>query len=156
MSTDTKWQPYTPGMLLTCGDSIKFNDRSKLSGQSGIVNRKLRVNYEVRVGSKVYRVKPALIGEFVKGSPTDMLSNAMDQLGMFQEEELPKPTPNPDGVNDLISGDFALFYRGKFDVVQIVTVTPKLRCKVLDGRGKGKTYIYKPEWFVQKLENFAK
>lgn len=51
---------------------------------------------------------------------------------------------------DRLEGN-AILDKAKYPVVSIIFA--KRRCQVLNGRGKGKIYGYKPEWFVQKLDS---
>jgi len=137
------WKPYA-GSFLGIGDEVRFVAYAGrgMSGKTGIVERRLRKNFAIVVDGKTWRVPPALIDAFRVGDPDNVPVVKATQVKC-----------NPDRMKNCSVGDTVLMYRGKFDVVEVVSLTAtKVRCRVV-GRSNGTVYGYKPEWFVQKLDN---
>jgi len=138
------WLPFTGNEWLTAGDEVTVVSHAgrNLGSKTGIVKRRLRKNVLVLVDGRKWRIPPSLIGSYRQGNPANLP----------QAKEVVVKC-NPEGLKDCKVGDTILMWRGKFDVVKIVSLTPKFDCQVLDGRSKGEIFSYKPAWFVQKLDS---
>lgn len=143
IATKNGWTPYS-GQFLGCGDEVKIVDYGRRCGnETGIVERRLQKNFAVVIDGRSWRIPPSLIDSFRRGDPSNFCE---------AKETVVKCDPNE--LKNCEVGDVILMWRGQFDVVKIVSLTAtKVRCRVLAGRRKDKVYGYKPEWFVQKLNN---
>jgi len=142
-ATQNGWTPYS-GQFLGCGDEVKIVSYAGrgIGGGVGIVERRLQKNIAVIINGRRWRIPPELIDCSRTGDPSNL-----------PEIEKAVVKCDPNGLKDCEVGDVILMWRGKFDVVKIVSLTATtVRCRVVAGRGAGKVYGYKPEWFVQKLD----
>ena len=145
--TTTEWTPYC-GQYLGMGYEVKLHPRSArdkviYKNTTGIVERKLRKNISIVIDGKKWSVPPAMIESYRRGDPSNL-----DGCRETPDESKVTVTCNPEGLQDCKDGDILLMYRGKFDVVELVTLDG-IRCRVV---GKDKIYKYKAELFVQKLD----
>lgn len=147
-TTNNEWKPFEvttefgfeSHSLLLPGDLLSFHD-----GRQGTFIRKLRKNLEVEIDGQTWRCKPRGIARYKRG-------NGLQPSSLKLVKETKVKSDSQRLFQECKVGDIALFWRQKFDVVKIIELTPRLRCKALDGRGKGKIYGYKANWYVQKLD----